>query len=316
MRAASPHPATWLVVALVSAAGFGTAGSFASALMEAGWTPAATTTVRLALGGLLLAPIAAWQLRGRYATLTRHWRTIAAFGLIACAGTQLLFFLAITRLPVGIALLIEYLAPVLVVGWTWATTRVRPGVLVGVGTLLAIAGLLGVIDVFGEVRVDPLGVLFGLGAAACLGAYFVISADSPVELPPLTLAAGGLLVGAAGVGLVGALGLLPMRASLDPVTIADTTVPAPVSVLGLGLLATALAYLTGIIATRHLGSRLASFVGLTEVLFAAAWAWLLLGQSLRPTQLAGGVVIIVGVLLVRLAEPRARETPVDVQPTS
>ena len=76
-------------------------------------------------------------------------------------------------------------------------------------------------------------------------------------------------------------------------------------VLGLGVVTAALAYVTGIAAMRRLGARLASFVGLTEVLAALAFAWILLGQAPRSIQLLGGALVLVGVVIVKSGERAA-----------
>jgi drug/metabolite transporter (DMT)-like permease len=74
----------------------------------------------------------------------------------------------------------------------------------------------------------------------------------------------------------------------------------------LAVVAAAAAYLLGAIGARRLGSTVASFVGLTEVLFAVLLAWLLLGELPTPVQLTGGVLILAGVGAVRVGELRAR----------
>jgi drug/metabolite transporter (DMT)-like permease len=75
-----------------------------------------------------------------------------------------------------------------------------------------------------------------------------------------------------------------------------------VPVLGMSLVAAAFAYVAGIFGARLLGARVASFVGLTEILFAVLFAWALLGQAPRPVQLVGGLLMVVGIALVRLDE--------------
>jgi drug/metabolite transporter (DMT)-like permease len=75
-----------------------------------------------------------------------------------------------------------------------------------------------------------------------------------------------------------------------------------VPVIGLSLVAAAVAYAAGIAATRLLGARVASFVGLTEVLFAVLIAWLLLGQAPGALQLVGGLVVLAGITLVRAGD--------------
>ena len=81
--------------------------------------------------------------------------------------------------------------------------------------------------------------------------------------------------------------------------------------VALGLVTAAFSYVTGIAAGRRLGSRLASFVALGEVLAAVIWAWLLLGELPRPVQLAGGLLVLAGVVVVKLGESRA---PLLVEP--
>ena len=85
-------------------------------------------------------------------------------------------------------------------------------------------------------------------------------------------------------------------------------------VLGLGLVTAALAYTTGVAAGRLLGSRLASFVALLEVLSAVVFAWLLLGQLPGLVQLAGGVLVLAGVVLVKLGEATVEPPAGSVEP--
>jgi drug/metabolite transporter (DMT)-like permease len=117
------------------------------------------------------------------------------------------------------------------------------------------------------------------------------------------LAAGGLTVGAVALAAAGLLGVVPMRASTGDASYHDTNVVWWLPILALGVVTAAVAYVAGIAASRLLGPRLASFAALMEVLFAVVFAWLLLGQLPRGIQLAGGVLVLVGVVLVKLGEP-------------
>jgi drug/metabolite transporter (DMT)-like permease len=147
-------------------------------------------------------------------------------------------------------------------------------------------------------------VLWGLVAAVGLAVFFVMSAKSDPELPPLAMAGGGMVIGSVALLALGAVGLLPLAATTDDVVFAGHDVPWWVPVAGLSLLAAVFAYVVGIMAARALGSKLASFVGLTEVLFAVLFAWLLLGQLPTVVQLIGGALIVVGVAMVRIDELR------------
>lgn len=291
-------------VALFSSAVFGLSGSFAKALLETGWSPGAAVTARLTGAALILAIPAVPALRGRWHQLKDNWLTILLFGLIGVAACQLFYFNAVERLSVGVALLLEYLAPVIIVLWLWAASRKRPRPLTIAGTLLSLGGLILVLDLTGAVKIDFVGVLWGIAAAVCLAIYFFITAKENDTLPPIVLASGGLMVGAAVMWLAAATGLLPMAFSTADTKLGPWTTPWWVSLAGLIVMATVLAYVSGIVAARALGSKVASFVSLTEVLFAVIWAWLLLGELPGPIQLLGGVLIVGGVVLVRLDELR------------
>lgn len=307
----------WL--ALVSAAGFGTSGAFAKSLLETGWSPGAAVTIRISGAALAMLVPAIVVLRGRWHLLRANAGLITVYGLVAMAACQLFFFNAVTTLSVGVALLLEYLGVVLVVLWLWARHGHRPRRWTLLGIVLSIGGLLLILDVTGGMRIDLAGVLWGLGAAVGLATYFVLSARETTGLPPLVMAAGGMFVAAAALGLAGLVGAMPMKFTTVDVVLAGTEMPWFFPVVGLSLVAAALAYATGIAATRRLGSKVASFVGLTEVLFSVLFAWLLIGELPLPVQLAGGVLIVAGVVAVRydelvVAPPDERVDPLQLEP--
>jgi drug/metabolite transporter (DMT)-like permease len=229
--------ASGLGIALFSSAVFGTSGSFAKSMLETGWSPGAAVAVRLTGAALILVIPAVVVLRGRWHQLKDNWLTILLFGLIGVAGCQLFYFNAVARLSVGVALLLEYLAPVMIVLWLWIASRRRPRALTASGALLSLGGLVLVLDLTGAVKVDFIGVLWGMAAAVCLVIYFFITAKENDSLPPLVLASGGLLVGALVMWLVGLLGLLPMTFSVEDTTLGPWTTPWWVSVVGLIILA-------------------------------------------------------------------------------
>ncbi len=169
-----------------------------------------------------------------------------------------------------------------------------------VGVALSLVGLVLVLDVLGGVRVDGLGVLFGLVAACGLASFFLLSGnDDEDSLPPIVLAGGGLVAAAVTFAVLGAAGVLPMAFPSTSVRIAGASFPWWVAVLELAVIAAATPYVSGIMAARLLGAKLASFVGLSEVMFAVLFAWVLLGELPRPVQLVGGLFILAGVAVVR-----------------
>lgn len=299
------HQSKGIWIALASSAAFGISGSFAKGLFEAGWTPAAAVAARMAGAAIVLAIPALLAMRGRWTLMRTNWLSILLFGLFGVGACQLCYFLAVQRLDVGVALLLEYLAPVLIVLVLWVQHQKRPSVVTIAGALLSLLGLVAVLDLTGTSKVDPIGVLWGLGAAVGLTFFFFISAKADGGLPPIMLSAGGMMVGALSVLLVGGLGILPITFAAGTGSFAGYQTPWWLALIGLILIATVFSYTTGVMAARELGSKVASFISLTEVLFAVLWAWLLLAELPGLIQLFGGLLIVVGVVLVRVDELRA-----------
>lgn len=312
MQPTSPRSSTTtgLVIAVVAAFSFGMSGAFIKPLLEAGWSPAAAVTVRALVGGVVLSPAAAILLRGRWAALWRaRWRVLI-MALIGVSGTQLAYFAALERIPVSTAILFEYMAPVLLVGFAWATSRRMPQVVVLVGSVIAVAGLVLVVGPVGGASLDPVGLLFGAIAMVGCAVYYVIAAAPSDDLPPVALAAAGLVIGGIALGVVGLTGLVPFTISTAPTQLFGGVVAWWVPMLIVGVVATAVAYTANITASELLGARLASFAGLLEVVAATFYAWLLLHEDLSLLQLVGGALILAGIAFVRSArEPAAAGLP-------
>ena len=289
--------------ALASAATFGSSGPFAKSLLVEGWSSGAIVLLRVSGATLVLAIPTVLSLRGRWSLVRENLAAILAYGAVAVAGCQVAYFYAVQRLDVGVALLLEYLGVVLVVLWVWLRTRRAPSALTGLGVVLAIVGLVLVLDLSGQTRPDLVGVAWGLVAATGLATFFVLAAEES-HLPPVAFAGLGMGAGSVVLGLLGAVHVVPLQFASGPVRLMGGQAPWWVAVGELALIAAAAAYLLGVTAARMLGSTVASFVGLTEVLFAVLFAWLLLDELPGLVQLAGGVCIVAGVAAVRLGELR------------
>jgi len=291
-----------LAFAVVSATTFGLSGPLARPLLDAGWSPGAIVLVRIAIAALVVLPFGLLALRGDWGVVRRNAGLIGLYGVLAVAGAQFCYFSAVQHMQVGPALLIEYTAPAAVVCWQWLRHGQRPGPLTLLGAGVAALGLVLVLDLMSGADLSPVGVAWALGAMVGVSAYFVISADEDNGMPPMVLAAGGLVVGSLVLGAAGLVGVLPMEAVTSTVAYAGVDVDWWVPLLMLGVVTAAVPYTTGIEASRRLGSRLASFVALLEVVVAVIFAWLLLDELPRPIQLFGGVLILAGVVAVKLGE--------------
>ena len=105
VRGRAHHRTGGIVIAVVSALAFSSSGPLVKPLLEAGWSLSAALLVRMGLAGLILSPALVRAITRERSFLRRHWRSLLAFGLIPVAGCQLMFFSAMQRMPVAVALL-------------------------------------------------------------------------------------------------------------------------------------------------------------------------------------------------------------------
>lgn len=291
-----------LLLAVLSATSFGMSGPLARGLLSIGWSPGAIVLGRMGVGMLVLAPFAAVSLRGRWRQLRARAQYVALYGVLALAGAQFCYFSAVATMDVAPALLIEYTSPVAVVVWLWLRQGQRPRPLTLIGAGVAAVGLALVLNLASGADLAWPGVAWALAAMVGATVYFLISADADTGLPPVALVGSSLVVAVLTLLALAAVGVLPLHATFHAVSYATGSVPWWAPVLMLGLVTTALAYTTGIAAARSLGARIASFVALLEVVAAVGFAWLLVDQLPGLTQLIGGIVIILGIVLVKLAD--------------
>ncbi|WP_037761699.1 EamA family transporter [Streptomyces sp. FXJ7.023] len=278
-----------LGLALASAFAFGGSGVAAKPLIEAGLDPLHVVWLRVAGAALVMLPLAVRH-RG---LLRRRPGLLAGYGLLAVAGVQACYFASISRIPVGVALLIEYLAPALVLGWVRFVQR-RPGARC-------------VVEVWAGLGFDAVGVLLALGAACCQVGYFVLSdqgSDAGDESPdPLGVIAYGLLVGAAVLTVVARPWSMDWSLLAGSARMDGTPVAAALLLAWVVLVSTVLAYVTGIVAVRRLSPQVAGVVACLEAVIATVLAWVLLGEHLSAPQIVGGVVVLAGAFIAQSSTP-------------
>ncbi|GBP99147.1 EamA family transporter [Streptomyces spongiicola] len=298
-----------LALALASAFAFGGSGVAAKPLIEAGLDPLHTVWLRVAGAALVMLPIA-WRHRD---LLTRRPALLAGFGMLAVAGVQACYFAAISRIPVGVALLIEYLGPALLLLWVRFVQR-RPVTRAAVvGVVLAVGGLACVVEVWSGLGFDPIGVLLALGAACCQVGYFVLAghgADGDDAADPLGVIAYGLLIGALVLTAVARPWEADGRVLGGGAEVAGTAVPAVLLVGWIVLVATVVAYVTGVVSVRRLSPQVAGVVASLEAVVATVLAWVLLREHLSAPQIVGGAVVLVGAFIAQSSTPVAASGPV------
>lgn len=300
-----------LALAFVSSWCFAFSGPMAKYLITAGLAPMEAVWTRMAGAGLLLLAVLT-VVRPRALRIPRS--RLPFFGLyavMAVAGVQSLYFVAITRLPVGIALLLEFMAPVMVVAWVRFVRKVRLARAAYVGAVVAVVGLGIVVEAWQGLRLDALGLLLGLLAGACCAGYFIMSDSFGEDVDPLGLIAWGM-TGAAVV-------LVPFARPWDipweafTVSVAPEggrTLPVLAAYLWMVLIATVVAYILGVNAVRRLSAAVGATVASLEVIGGAMVAWALVGETLGVFQIVGGLIVLSGALLAQTATASAGPSPV------
>ncbi len=292
-----------LSLAVGSALAFGGSGVAAKPLIEAGLEPLHVVWLRVTGAALVMLPMA---VRHR-ALLRRRPALLAGFGLLGVAGVQAFYFASISRIPVGVALLVEYLAPALVLGWVRFVQRRPVTRAAAVGVVLAVGGLACVVEVWSGLSFDGLGLLLALGAAGCQVGYFVLSdqgTDAGADTPdPFGVIAYGLLVGAAVLTVVARPWGMSWSVIADTAVMNGTEVPSWLLLAWIVLLATVIAYVTGVVSVRRLSPQVATVVSCLEAVVATVLAWILLGEHLSAPQIAGGAMVLLGAFIAQSSTP-------------
>ncbi|GAB3235214.1 EamA family transporter [Glycomyces halotolerans] len=286
---------------LLSSVFFGVCGSFGKVVIQSGLTPIQVTWLRI-VGVGALAVIAAIPplMRTRGHGPRPPFAALALFGLTAIAGVQAFYFIAVERLPVGIALLLEFMGPIVVVAWIKFVRRAplpRPAV---IGALLSIVGLCIVVEIWAGLRLDAIGLLAGSAAAACQATYFLNGERLSAKVDVRLLLAIGFTVGAISLAPLAAPWALDWSALANRVTLLGQDTSSLAGLIAL-IASTAVAYALGLTGLRFLAAPVAGAIGYAEVVVAALAAWAMLGEALTVPQILGGLVVIAGVFTAQRA---------------
>ncbi|WP_405707385.1 EamA family transporter [Streptomyces xanthophaeus] len=291
-----------LGLALVSACAFGGSGVAAKPLIEAGLDPLHMVWLRVAGAALVLSPLA-WRHRD---LVRRKPALLVGFGLVAVAGVQAFYFASLSRIPVGVALLLEYLGPALLLGWIRFVQRKPVTRAAAAGAAVAVVGLACVVEVWSGLSLDPLGVLLGIAAACCQAFYFVLAdqgADGDEAPDPIGVIAYGMIVGTLVMTVIARPWEMDWQVLGGQAALGDTAVPAVALLAWVVLVATVFAYLTGVVSVRKLSPQVAGVVACLEAVVATVLAWVLLGEHLAAWQIAGGALVLSGAFIAQSLRP-------------
>ena len=261
--------------------------------LRAGVDPTALTTLRVTGTAVLL---------------------VLGAAVFRVAALQWTYFVAIDRLPVGMALLLEYQAPILVALWARFVQRERVRPRLWLGLALAWAGLAAATGIWRGLTFDLVGVLGGLGAAVCFATYFLIGEHGVDRLDPLRVILWSFLIATVGLNVVHPLTGTRLDLLGDGVSLlgrlADHTAPVWAVLAWIVVVGTVLPFGVALLALRHLPATTVTMVAMLEPIGVGALGWVWFSEALGAVALLGGLAVVGGIVLAQ----SARRAPALVEP--
>ena len=309
------RPALGLGLVVLGALLFVVNAGVSRVALRAGVDPATLTTIRLSGTTLVLAGVAAaFRPSALRPPTGRLGWLLVLHGLVGVAALQWTYFVAIDRLPVGMALLLEYQAPILVALWARFVQKEQVRGRMWVGLALALLGMAAVTGIWRGLAFDTVGIAAGLGAAICFAAYFLIGEHGVGLLDPLRVILWAFLVATVAMNLVSPLtgfdtGLLddsaPLLGRLD-----GLSVPVWTALLWVILLGTLVPFAVALLALQHLPATTVTMVSMLEPVGVGALGWIWFRESLGAVAVVGCVAVVAGIVLAQ----SARRAHVVVEP--
>lgn len=299
--------AAGVIMYLVAAFLFALNGSVAKAQIEAGLSAAQVTEIRtVGCAVLLLLFIAVTKPRSLRIT-RREIPFLLLFGVLAYAMTPFLFFLSVSLLPVAIAALLAFLAPVLVALWLRFVKHEPVGPGIWVALALVIGGLLLVSQVWSGMTLDPLGVLYGLLTAAALAAYLLLGEEGARRRDVMSLAFWGFAIATVTWSILAPWWDFPWDLLGTTTSMLDGAVTGiPVwSLVILMIVVSVVPFVLVLMSLQRIGAQRGGILGTTEPVWAGLIAFVLLGEIISPIQGLGGIIVLAGVIVAELASQRA-----------
>jgi len=294
------RPALGYATYLVAATLFALNGSVSKILLLGGVPWQRLSQLRVTLAFLILLLVVALVRRSGLRLRRAEVGRLAVYGILGIAATQSLYFLGIQKLAVGVALLIEFTAPIMVALWFRFVMREPVRDRVFLALLLALVGLAMVAQVWAGFSLDAIGVVASFGAAVALALYYVLGEKLVVDRDPVSLTMWGFFFATVFWAVVQPWWSFPWETldiTAQPLGAEGPTVPGWALISYMVVLGTVVPFALVLQSLRHLRATQASVVGMTEPVIASLIAFVLLGEVLTPVQVLGGAVVLAGVLL-------------------
>jgi drug/metabolite transporter (DMT)-like permease len=280
-------------------------------LESAGLSALRLAEVRATGAGLLLLVAVALTRPRTLLLRPGELRFLLAFGVLGLAFVQFFYFVAISRLEIGIALVIQYVTPVFVALWArfFVHEPVRRRLWMAIA--LSLAGLSLVVDLWSGFSLDGIGVAACLAAALAYAGYILMAERSLQSGRDVySLLAWGFTVAALFWAVVQPWWTFPTEVVRGDVSLLgrldDVSAPVWLLLAYIVVLGTVVPFVLLVSALHHVPATRVTIVAMLEPVLAAAVAYAWLGEELGTLQIVGGVIVLAGVVLAQTARPEHR----------
>ena len=305
----SSRASTGVLLAIAAAVLFAVNANVSKVAMRSGISSLELVSARSAGTAFILLGITAARNPAALRVGRRELGFLVLYGISGIAMVQWLYFVAIQRMPVGIALLFEYTAPLMVALWVRYVQKqpVKPRLWLGLAC--ALTGLALVAQFWSGITLDPIGLISALGAGAALACYYLMGERGQRERDPISLMGfsfgiSAILWAIASPWQEFPFGHLELAVALPGAL--PGTAPLWLMVLWIIVMGTVAPFLLVLLAVTRLGPARVGLIGMLEPVSAGIIAWVLLGESLKAVQIVGTVVVLVGIVLAETARQAAQ----------
>jgi len=300
---------TGVLFAIGAAVLFAVNGNVSKVALRSGLSSLELVSVRSAGTALVLLGITALKSPASLRVGRGELGFLALYGVTGIAMVQWLYFVAIQRMPVGIALLFEYTAPLMVAMWVRFVQKQPVRSRLWLGLACALGGLALVAQFWKGMTLDPIGLVSAVGAGAALACYYLMGERGQRERDPISLMGfsfgfSAVLWAVASPWWTFPLAQLVHRVDLPGVL--PGTAPLWLLVLWIIVLGSVVPFLLVLLAVGRLGPARVGLIGMLEPVGAGIIAWVLLGESLNAAQVVGSLIVLVGIVLAETARPPAQ----------
>ena len=300
----SSRASTGVVFAIAAAVLFAVNGNVSKVVLLSGISSFELVSVRSAGTALILLGMTALRSPAAFRVGWRELGFLALYGVTGIAMVQWLYFVALQRMPVGIALLFEYTAPLMVALWVRFVQKQPVKSRLWLGLACALGGLALVAQFWKGMTLDPIGLVSAVGAGAALACYYLMGEHGQRERDPISLMAFSFGFSAILWAVVSPWWAFPFAGLTHMIDLPGAlpgSVPLGVMVAWIVVLGTVAPFMLVLLAVGRLGPARVGLIGMLEPVGAGIIAWVLLGESLNTAQVAGSLIVLVGIVLAETA---------------